>query len=39
MSKIIAVKHGTYKNYDYMVLNARGTHFCAYVRLPKEIYY
>ena len=35
MSKTIAVKHGTYKDYDYMVLNTRGTHFCAYVRLPK----
>ena len=36
MSKIIAVKHGTYKNYDYMVLNIRGTHFCAYIRLPES---
>jgi len=29
-------RHGTYKNYDYLVINVHGTHFCAYVRIPKE---
>ena len=29
-------RHGTYKNYDYLVINVHGTHFCAYVRIPEE---
>ena len=33
---IIADKHGTYKGFDYLVLNARNTHYCAYIRIPES---
>lgn len=33
---IIADKHGTYKGFDYLVLNTRNMYYCAYVRIPES---